>query len=94
MERFVRHLPITTLKNVYEFKLAYGFLYDKKRYIMNLDKDQNHPRQTDQSGKGEQKKQRSSAFKETSRGDEKSTTNIEGQAAQEQQRKETLTERD
>jgi hypothetical protein len=61
---------------------------------MSSDKDQKNLRQTDRSEKDEQEKQHSSAFKETSRGDEKSTTNIEEEAALEQQRKEALTERD
>ena len=39
-------------------------------------------------------KQHSSAFNETSRGDKKSTKNIEEEADLEQQRKEALTERD
>ena len=62
---------------------------------MNSDRDQNREQeqQPDQQGK-EKEKQRSSAFKETSRGDEKSTTNIEEEADLEQERKEAMTERD
>ena len=63
---------------------------------MNPNRDQNstdNP-QTEQTSKEENEKQHSSAFKETSRGDKKSTTNIEEEADLEQQRKETLTERD
>jgi hypothetical protein len=62
---------------------------------MKLDKEQNknNERQTIQKGK-EQEKQRSSAFKETSRGDEKSTTNVEEEAGLEQEGKEAMTERD
>ena len=62
---------------------------------MNSDRDQNrdNQQQSDQT-KNQQEKQRSSAFKETSRGDEKSTTNVEGEAELEQERKEAMTERD
>jgi hypothetical protein len=62
---------------------------------MKPDKDQNSKdrQQTDQQGK-EQERQRSSAFKETSRGDEKSTTNVEEEIELEQERKEAMTERD
>ncbi|HTM91501.1 MAG TPA: hypothetical protein VL095_03720 [Flavisolibacter sp.] len=62
---------------------------------MNRDRDQNKKdqQQTDQQGK-EQERQRSSAFKETSRGDEKSTTNVEEEIELEQERKEAMTERD
>lgn len=61
---------------------------------MNSDRDQNRneQQQTDQPIKEE--KQRSSAFKEPSRGDEKSTTNVEVEAGLEQERKEAMTERD
>lgn len=63
---------------------------------MNKDRDQNKRdgQEPDQSVSDQQSKQHSSAFKETSRGDEKSTSNIEEEADLEQQRKETLTERD
>ncbi|MBO9682623.1 MAG: hypothetical protein J7502_08150 [Flavisolibacter sp.] len=62
---------------------------------MNRDRDQNKKDQqpTDHQGK-EQERQRSSAFKETSRGDEKSTTNVEEEIELEQERKEAMTERD
>jgi hypothetical protein len=63
---------------------------------MNTDKNQNknESQQTDQQLKNHQDKQRSSAFKEVSRGDEKSTTNIEEEAHLEQERKDAMTERD
>jgi hypothetical protein len=63
---------------------------------MNTDRDQNRndQQQADQTKKDQKDKQRSSAFKETSRGDEKSTTNIEEEANSEQERKEAMTERD
>lgn len=62
---------------------------------MNTDRDKNErePRQIEEDEK-KQKKQHSSAFKETSRGDEKSTTNLEEEAELEQERKEATTERD
>lgn len=62
---------------------------------MNSDRDQNrsNQQQTDQFGK-EQESQHSSAFNEASRGDEKSTTNVEEEADLEQERKEARTERD
>ena len=61
----------------------------------NPDRDQNRgEKQADQAANEQQSNQRSSAFNETSRGDEKSTSNIEEEADLEQQRKETLTERD
>lgn len=63
---------------------------------MAKDRDQNikDRQQADEPVNDQQSKQHSSAFKETSRGDEKSTSNIEEEAGLEQQRKETLTERD
>jgi len=63
---------------------------------MNTEKDQNknEQQQAVQNKNEQQPKQRSSAFNENSRGDEKSTSNIEEEADLEQQRKETLTERD
>lgn len=63
---------------------------------MKADRDQNSKDQpqTDQPYKEQEKKQHSSAFKETSHGDEKSTTNIEEQADSEQERKEATRERD
>ena len=64
---------------------------------MNSNRDQNkneNQQQADQNMKQQQNKQRSSAFKETSRGDEKSTTNIEEEAGLEQERKGAITERD
>ena len=62
---------------------------------MNQERDQNRneQQQPDQAGKQEEK-QHSSAFKESERGDEKSTTNIEEEAGLEQERKEAMTERD
>lgn len=62
---------------------------------MNIDRDQNKKEQqlADQTEK-KQHKQRSGAFKETSRGDEKSTRNIEEETDLEQERKEAMTERD
>jgi hypothetical protein len=62
---------------------------------MNTERDQmpaDKP-ETDQPLE-KKEKQHSSAFNERSRGDEKSTTNIEEEAALEQQRKESMTERD
>jgi len=56
--------------------------------------NKNNDQQTDQTSNNEQDKQHSSAFKETSRGDEKSTTNIEEEAELEQERKEAMRERD
>jgi hypothetical protein len=63
---------------------------------MNTDRDQNKKKQqqAEQDLNGPRDKQRSSAFKETSRGDEKSTTNVEEEAQLEQERKEAMTERD
>lgn len=62
---------------------------------MNTGKDRNNKEQQQVETKNEREpKRRSSAFNETSRGDEKSTKNIEEEADLEQQRKETLTERD
>ena len=62
---------------------------------MNTGKDRNNKEQQQVETKNEQEpKRRSSAFNESSRGDEKSTKNIEEEADLEQQRKETLTERD
>jgi len=58
------------------------------------DQDKNSGQQADQSTNEKQEKQRSSAFKERSRGDEKSTTNVEEEADLEQERKEAMTERD
>jgi hypothetical protein len=85
---------VATLKNVYEFSLALLFLYYRKEH-MNSDREQNRSdrQQPDEKGQ-EQQKQHSSAFKETSRGDEKSTTNVEEEAGLEQERKEAMTERD
>ena len=62
---------------------------------MNQERDQNRneQQQPGQAAKQEEK-QHSSAFKESERGDEKSTTNIEEEAGLEQERKEAMTERD
>jgi hypothetical protein len=62
---------------------------------MNTDRDQNktNQQQSDPS-KTHQEKQRSGAFKESTRGDKKSTINIEEEAALEQERKEAMRERD
>lgn len=60
----------------------------------NRDQNRKDQQQTDQSSAKKNEKQRSSAFKETSRGDEKSTTNIEEEAKLEQDRKDAMTERD
>lgn len=62
-----------------------------------MNSDRNHNKESQQQvgqQDKEQEKQRSSAFKETSRGDEKSTTNVEEEAGLEQERKEAMTERD
>jgi len=62
---------------------------------MNPDKDQNRNDQHQPEQTREQReKQHSSAFKEASRGDEKSTTNVEEEAGLEQERKDAMTERD
>lgn len=62
---------------------------------MNNEREQNKKdqQQADQAEK-KQHKQRSGAFKETSRGDEKSTRNIEEETDLEQEHKEAMTERD
>lgn len=63
---------------------------------MNTDRNQatKTEEQTEQASNDQQEKQRSSAFKETSRGDQKSTKNVEEEADLEQERKEAMTERD
>lgn len=62
--------------------------------MINSDRGQERKeQQVDQQTKAPEK-QRSSAFKETSRGDQKSTTNIEEEVDLEQERKEAMTERD
>ena len=62
---------------------------------MNKNRDQNKKDQQVEPAKSEQRSnQRSSAFNETSHGDEKSKKNMEEEADLEQQRKEALTERD
>lgn len=59
-----------------------------------MDRDQNkHQQQTNQSSENQQN-QRSNVFNESKQEDEKSTINKEQEAALEQERKETLTERD
>lgn len=60
----------------------------------NREQDKKDQSQTSQSANEPQKEPHSSAFRETSRGDEKSTTNIEGETDLEQERKEAMTERD
>lgn len=60
---------------------------------MNRDQNKNQEQQAKQP-KGNQQKQRSSAFNESKQGAEKRTINKEQEAALEQERKETLTERD
>lgn len=60
---------------------------------MDRDQNKNQQQQADQPEKNQQK-QRSSAFNESKQGAEKSTVNREQEAALEQERKETLTERD
>jgi hypothetical protein len=63
---------------------------------MKAEKDQDKKTQpVDQDTHDRQvKKRRSSAFKETSRGDEKSTRNVEEEAGSEQEGKEAMRERD
>lgn len=63
---------------------------------MSTDRDPNRNKnqETDQALKDQQPRQRSSAFNESKRGDEKSTSNIEEEAELEQERKEAMTERD
>lgn len=58
------------------------------------DQNKNGKKQADQPAKDRQERQRSGAFRESNRGDEKSTRNIEEEAELEQERKEALTERD
>lgn len=79
-----------------ELRFGLSFSVKKEKNCMNTSKDKNKsaPQKTDQSVKEQKEKQRSSAFKESSRGDEKSTTNIEEEAGLEQERKEAMTERD
>jgi len=76
-------------------KFGLSFSVEEKTFCMDTrrNQDRNNDQQTDQTGNNEQDKQHSSAFKETSRGDEKSTTNIE-EAELEQERKEAMRERD
>jgi hypothetical protein len=59
---------------------------------MNTERNQNRDIEKDQSK--DQGRQHSSAFEEASRGDEKSTTNVEEEANLEQERKEAMSERD
>jgi hypothetical protein len=64
---------------------------------MNTKEDRNgrEPQQTElQQQEPGNEKAHSSAFKETSRGDEKSTTNVEEEIDLEQERKNAMTERD
>lgn len=63
---------------------------------MNNERDDKKtgPQQAEHPIKEDRAKQHSSAFKETSRGDEKSTTNVEEEAGAEPERKEAMTERD
>lgn len=57
------------------------------------EKDQNQKEQ-EQKSLNDQKQNRSGAFNEPSRGDEKSTTNVEEESQAEQEQKEAMTERD
>lgn len=61
---------------------------------MNNDRDKKEEQQAGRVEKDREHKQRSSAFKETSRGDKKSTINVEEEAGLEQERKKAMTERD
>ena len=84
-------------KNFYVLieSLAFLFLcYWKHRMDTNRNNNKDNDQQIAQVGKGQQDKHRSSAFRESSRGDEKSTTNVEEEANSEQERKEAMTERD
>jgi len=56
-------------------------------------RDQNKNEQ-EQASKNDQQKNRSGAFNEPNRGDEKSTSNVEEETELEQQRKDAMTERD
>jgi hypothetical protein len=58
------------------------------------DKTRNDQQQENQTRQDQHEKQRSSAFKESSRGDKKSTTNVEEEAGLEQERKDAMSERD
>lgn len=70
------------------------FCKKEKKTMKERDQDNNERQQPDQCIKSRANKYRSGAFKEVSRGDEKSTTNIEEEAHLEQERKEAMTERD
>ena len=62
--------------------------------MINSERDQESKEQQDKQQTKAPEKQHSSAFKETSRGDQKSTTNIEEEVDLEQERKEAMRERD
>ena len=62
---------------------------------MKTERDQNKKNEQPSRDRSEpQKKQHSSAFNESNRGDEKSTINIEEEAGVEQQHNEAMMERD
>lgn len=67
----------------------------ENRVMKHETKDGKDRLQQSEPSSGErQDKPRSSAFRESGRGDKKSTTNVEEEAGQEQERKEAMTERD
>jgi hypothetical protein len=91
-------MPLTSCLGInsnWKLKVWPFFFYTKEKCDMNTNRDQN-TKNEQQAGQAhdQQEKQHSSAFKETSRGDEKSTTNVEEEADLEQERKEAMTERD
>jgi hypothetical protein len=69
------------------------FFCNKEKH-MNTNKDSNSKERQSTEQQSREQEQHSSAFKETSRGDEKSTTNVEEEVELEQERKEAMTERD
>lgn len=80
------------MKRIFDFGLY--FSVDEEKPMSNdRDQDKNIGQQKEQKQQ-HRERHRSSAFKETSRGDEKSTKNIEEEAHLEQERKEAMTERD
>lgn len=86
-------LPNTFYWQAIKFGPYFSLVRKTNRMNTERDQNKNEEQQVNKNNTSEPK-QRSSAFKETSRGDEKSTTNIEEEADLEQQRKEALTERD
>ena len=80
------------MEGIFEFGLYFSL--DKEKRMSN-DRDQNkNSRQQAEQKPQHRQRHRSGAFKETSRGDEKSTKNIEEEAYLEQGRKEAMTQKD